>query len=140
MDAVHFSDDLLTGDEALDNEHRLIFFLTNNMEGAIYGGALPVDLNTYVNILKAHAARHFSHEEDYMTRHAYEGLAEHREEHLKFARAVEAMEEKAAAGTLGFEEVRQAVVDWLHTHIREVDRKMIQTIKAPFPVQAEASN
>lgn len=136
MDAVHFGDDLLTGDEALDNEHRLVFFLVNNMQGSMYGGALPVDLATYVNILKAHAARHFSHEEEFMTQHAYEGLAEHREEHLKFALSVEAMEEKAAAGTLDFEDVRQAVSDWLHSHIREVDRKMIQTIKAPFPAQA----
>ncbi len=138
MDTVHFSDDLVTGDEALDNEHRLIFFLVNNMEGNIYGGTLPVDLNTYVNILKAHAARHFSHEEEYMAQHDYEGLQEHREEHLKFAQAVEALEEKAAAGTLTFEAVRQTVVDWLHSHIREVDRTMIQTIKAPFPVHTAA--
>ena len=137
MESIQFTDDLCTGDEGLDNEHRLIYFLANNLQGSIHGGSVPVDPRTYVNILKAHVARHFSHEEEYMTRHAYADLESHKQEHQKFARTVEDLEARLLGGSLTREGILTVVGDWLDTHIRDVDRTMIQAVKVPFPAARE---
>lgn len=136
MQGIHFTDDLLTGDEGIDNEHRLIFFLVNNMQGSVYGGSLDVALRTYVNILKTHAASHFAHEAEFMVVHDYADAEAHLQEHEKFAEAIQTLERKLDADDLTFEEVQAMVVDWLHTHIREVDLKMVQAIKAENPKSA----
>ncbi len=129
MEAIHFSDELLTGDEGIDNEHRLIFFLVNNMQGSVYGGSLEVGLRTYVNILKTHATNHFAHEEEFMALHKYTEMEEHLKEHEGFVNTIKAVEEKMAVGALTFEEIQTMVAEWLNTHIRDMDLKMVLAVR-----------
>lgn len=117
-----FTDDCLIGVENLDNEHRELFRIINDVE-QLLGNELRADkYDDMVELLKElrdYASYHFHHEEKYMEKIGHPELKLQQAQHLEF---VTKMDELYAAvdsrdQNAMLEDMFKYLVTWLYRHI-----------------------
>ena len=125
--SIEWSDELLTGSEAIDRQHRELFGHFEQFSSACEAGKGVEELLELLTFLDEYVRDHFRFEEALMERSAYPGLEIQREQHLKF------MEELAElAGRVGLGLPARSVVigmkgkmiRFLINHVRNLDGKL----------------
>ncbi len=125
---AEFDDNLITGNEMIDSQHRELIDKINNLlaacekeNGAEEASEMLKYLSDYVNF-------HFEAEEKFQEEISYPGIKEHKAKHAEFKQTVAAMEQML--GRTQSPEfinlVQNQVIDWLYTHIKGFDRSVAE--------------
>jgi hemerythrin len=121
---VEWSDVLSVGIEEIDDQHKVLVGLVNEMHDAIHERhgsdvvkAILVKLADYTRI-------HFAVEESLMRILGYPGYEEHKAQHEELIHSVTDLQHKVESGktTIGFELMHFLKI-WLTKHIMESDQK-----------------
>jgi len=125
MKVISWDDSLSVGVEEIDQDHRRLVELFNllseaveNRESADYIDALLVELISCTEW-------HFRHEERLMIRHGYDGMEDHKDEHIDLVDNVRDLQRRfyEAHQTLTTDNISY-LADWLTGHIVGVDMRM----------------
>lgn len=127
---AEFTDDLITGNQTIDNQHRELIerinrLLVNCEECPSRGEAARL-----LNYLADYTDYHFSEEEALQKSIGYPGMAEHIKKHEEFRQAVqelhEMLEEEEGPSDAFAACVKERVRDWLYYHIQTFDRSVAE--------------
>ncbi|MDR2825254.1 MAG: bacteriohemerythrin, partial [Deltaproteobacteria bacterium] len=126
---VSWTDDLATGIELIDSQHKMLIAYINSLYRALLcKDDVPVLLDI-VNCLKSYTANHFSTEEQYFTHSVYP-VGKHMEIHRNFVNKVASVERDLQNGhnSVG-NELLVFLKDWLINHILRTDREYVPFVK-----------
>jgi len=122
--------DLLTGIDGMDNQHRRLFDLINELSEAVTEGKGREAMLPVLDALIDYTGKHFADEERLLEEIRYVDLDAQRRSHQAFVAKV--LESRAGfeAGTgLGASEVINFLNDWLVKHIGAMDKKYGPALK-----------
>lgn len=127
---AEFTDDLVTGNEMIDSQHRELISKINDLlisceEKANLSGAARM-----LNYLADYTEYHFKAEEALQASIHYPGIEEHKVKHAELQRTVQElhdmlMEEEGPTDAF-VERVNEKVRDWLYYHIQTFDRSVAE--------------
>ncbi|MEN3034653.1 MAG: bacteriohemerythrin [Aquificaceae bacterium] len=119
---IKFTEDLLTGVEEMDNQHKKIVDLINKTAERIAAGELQEAIRIFKEDLMPFVKYHLEQEEQFMASINYPEIEEHKRHHKwvidLFNKIGSSLEDKESA--------RQAlalVTGWLYGHVGKVDKK-----------------
>jgi len=125
MKAIVWSQILSVGFEEIDEDHRKLVGIFNELNEAVTGGAAADYVAATLEELINCTVWHFSHEERLMLKHHYDGIEEHKAEHrelIESAKELQAALLQAGEG-VGGEQI--AFLDrWLTGHILTTDQRL----------------
>lgn len=128
---VRWTDDLATGIEAIDAQHRGLYDAVNVLHGIMRSHELA-EVHTVLEAIDDYAARHFRLEEREMAAAGFPGLPAHASAHRAFA--VELGRQRLtllpAPTPSGVVELSAWLTDWLRDHVRKVDGEMARWLLA----------
>lgn len=129
MLTIAWDDRYRIGLPIIDNQHKYLLQLINQLYGDITSGALPYSLDEVFNNLDDYALYHFTIEERWMQGQLYPECTRHQQEHATFKehvaelrRLYQRRDDAAALKTLSF------LYHWLATHIQGSDFQFGQFI------------
>jgi hemerythrin len=131
--AILWTDDLATKIDTIDNQHKMLFEIVNELLDSCKQGKGFEVVKKVVFFLDDYVKNHFSTEERYMKMYSYPNFIPHKEQHELFIkRAAELKEQFLKEGpTLSFTmAISNSVVNWLSNHIRKVDAEMAKFLKS----------
>ena len=115
------------GIEQIDREHQWLFAAVEQMHQAMLAGKGKGSVRSLLSRLVNYTCDHFAHEEQFMARIDYPGLAEHCRQHEALRANVRSLEARVAAGEITLTiEVTQFLIDWLKQHTTSSDRRVAE--------------
>ena len=125
MPLMTWSEKISVGVAELDEDHKKLVAMLNQLFDAINSGHGKESLGKTLDELIAYAVMHFAHEEKFFAQTGYPDAAAHRQEHEKFKRQVLEVQQKCkngGSGTLSLE-LMNFLKNWLVDHIQGNDKK-----------------
>ncbi len=123
--AIEWTEDLATGVQTIDDQHKELFGRINVLLNACNMGKGRMEICRTVAFLEDYVNEHFSTEERYMIKHQYPDYDAHRAQHISLrnnlARLKQRLDEEGA-GVHIIILTNQLIIDWLRNHIRILDR------------------
>ncbi|SOD91782.1 methyl-accepting chemotaxis protein [Caenispirillum bisanense] len=127
---VRFEDEHAFGVPAIDDEHRRLMEVTNDLYRAIKSGTDRAMLDRSFDHLKRYTAEHFAKEEDYMSRSGYAGAADHQRHHAQF---IERLDRLYAAYRGGDASAGMDLLgllgSWWRNHMEEDDSRLADFVR-----------
>lgn len=122
-----FKEEFLTGIEQIDNEHRRLFEIANELYELKCEEFIP---DKYDNIreilvqLKDYTLTHFEHEEEYMQSIGYKRMFTQKSQHDALREIIDGWDLDSIDENQdeAIEEMLQVVTDWLVNHILNQDK------------------
>jgi len=124
MAFVTWDETLDVGVSAFNEDHRRLVGFINDLHGGIVSG-IGISQMTYIlNGLIDYTKEHFGREEDLMSKHDYQDIKAHREEHYELMKKVSEFSDRLKEGQASFTlELMAFLKDWLVNHIKGSDMK-----------------
>lgn len=126
--AIEWTDDLDTGIDLIDNQHRRIVDFINQLEAAVAQRDSAM-VEQVLHALAEYCVSHFAFEESLQERAGYKFAGPHKAIHEMFARRLAKYRDRHLAG----EDVGQALYDmlsaWLVQHIKRDDMDYVPEVK-----------
>lgn len=125
---VSWDDSLSVGIDAIDDDHKKLLTLINNMQTAVFYPTGEAFEREAMKDLVEYTKYHFQREEDLMEQHDFPGFEAHKQQHAEMiekVNSVYAAYEHDREGTV--EELTQFLKTWLVNHINGTDQEY-----APF--------
>lgn len=132
MPLMDWDDRLSVGVKQIDDEHKHLIKLVNELHDAIRANQGKEVLGRVLDGLIAYTGSHFGHEESEMKRTNYPQASSHAAEHAALVKKVLAIQAQYRAGkvaVLGMETLA-FLRDWLVRHIKGTDQALGQYLKA----------
>lgn len=132
MPLMEWNDKFSVGIEVFDSDHKTLVRMLNDLHDAVVAARSEAVLGKILRGLVAYTKTHFAREEQYMEKHGYPGLAEHRKQHVALTQQVLAVQQKYESGettVLGME-VMGFLKDWLVKHIQGTDSGYSEFLRA----------
>ena len=108
----------------LDNQHKQLFKLANDLETAMREGRGNVVLGRIFDELVDYTARHFAREEELMAGHGYPDYEEHKRKHDAMVEKVLQLKDQAGGGQAGLTiKTMDFLANWLNKHIKGTDKE-----------------
>ncbi len=129
--AIEWSENLSTGIEWQDSQHRELFLRINSLLEAMEMGLGKTEVVKLIEFLDEYVVVHFDAEEQAMHKYSYPDTLSHIEEHTHFVDEVANIRKDAAEGiSTGLVIVAQSrIVDWFLNHVCSVDKLLGKFIK-----------
>lgn len=128
MALVVWSDILEVNISQIDNQHKKLVSMINELHDAMKLGKGKEVMAKILNGLIQYTATHFKTEEDLFARYGYPDTAAHKREHIAFVGKVKEFKQGFDAGKLSVTlEVMNFLSKWIQQHIKGSDMKY-----APF--------
>lgn len=125
---------LITGNELIDNQHSELIDKIYKLIDCCGQGGGKIETVKMLDYLSDYTDFHFGAEEKLQEDAAYPGLAEHREKHEEFKKAVHELHEmliEEEGPTDAFvNAVQKNVKEWMFEHIQKVDKAMAAYLQA----------
>lgn len=127
--AIHWSDELATGVEEIDSQHRYLINAINDAREALIEHHDLTRIGPITKDLLAYAIFHFETEEDLMREYGYDreavpDAAAHHQEHRDFSARVIAIRDALNEGLpVAAEDLIDFLENWLIGHIMQTDQK-----------------
>lgn len=122
---VEFDESLVTGNEAIDDQHKEWIEKINKLVSCCKEGSGKLEAIQMLNYMADYSEFHFEAEEKLQEDMNYPGLEEHRQKHAEFRKAVEELhemlEEEEGPSEAFVAAVNKNVVDWVFAHIKTFD-------------------
>jgi len=128
---MKWTEDLSTGVELIDNQHKELFSRINDLVAAIKQHTCKYKISDVVRFLDEYIIFHFGEEERFMQKHKYPQYPRHKAQHTKFIanfnelkKELQKLEGGKKPGAYDLSvETNQVVVDWILDHIVKVDKE-----------------
>lgn len=124
MGNVRWTNALSVGDESIDEDHKGLFALVDELESADMSHDY---INSILDRLKKYTNEHFSREEAYMAKVEYPGQKEHMQQHEAFREWLETIRSTYArfpqSPFIIGDAVNGYLQRWLRDHILEEDMR-----------------
>ena len=123
--------DLLTGNQLIDSEHRQLFDAINALLDACAQGAGRTKINETVQFLNSYVNKHFGDEEKLQVQSKYPGYAAHKQFHDGYKRQLSQTTQAliAEGPTVKALGDLNRIVGVLVSHIRIEDKKLARHVK-----------
>ncbi len=122
---AEFDESLVTGNELIDGQHKELIDKINNLVSCCEENGGKLEAIKMLGYLEDYTEFHFKAEEELQEKIGYPGLAEHKQKHEEFKKAVEELNEmlmEVEGPTEAFvEAVQKNVIEWLYGHIKGFD-------------------
>ena len=116
---IEWSEQLSVGVKSVDEDHRKLVTLVNELFSACFVGVGDEAVSAILTEVIDYTQYHFTHEEDFLREHASPALDTQIKEHRQLTQQVSAI---AQQGVSAFsEDVLLFLRDWLTHHIMETD-------------------
>lgn len=122
---IQWSNDLSVGIEEIDNQHRELIGRINQLFDACNQGKGKATVQETIKFLEDYVIIHFGAEEKTMVQYGYPDYANHKAHHQQFVASFAELKNRLEADGPGAYLViltNRIVVDWLNSHIRNVDK------------------
>ncbi len=119
---AHIGEGYLVGVDAIDDQHRNLALLLNELNKAVKGGGDDASLGRLFAALYEATKQHFAAEHDLMERFNYPDQASHDKAHASLL--ADALHFKTRLNRGGDLFVLQSIKDWLLNHILTEDRPL----------------
>ncbi len=124
MALLEWSDKYSVNIKEMDEQHKKLFNMINELHDAMKGGRGKEALGGIFTGLIQYVGTHFAAEERLMSAHAYAGYVAQKAEHDKLIkRALELQKNFQEGAPVVTVEVMNFLKDWLQTHILGSDKK-----------------
>jgi len=119
------------GHAEIDQQHRKLVDMINDLHDSMKLGGKPEDLKRILGDLVHYTRYHFSHEEKLMERAGYADLANHKRVHRAMVEQVERLRREVDSSRTGFSiKLMGFLKNWLTDHILGTDQKYAQAVKS----------
>lgn len=130
MGYFSWSADLSVGSTFIDNDHRKLIGLVNQLHEAMSLGHGKDIMETVLVELIKYTKEHFKREEDHMQKIQYADRVAHKVEHDKLLHEVLELQKKFKDGSVMLTiQVSKFLREWLVNHIMKSDKKLAAAIK-----------
>ena len=132
-DSVVWDNSFSVGFDPIDDQHKVLVGMTNEMFQACEQGVIAADMAFLQIIQKAlgYAETHFSDEEGYLREVNYPYLDEQKEQHEDFVAEVQKSIEEFEAGNIEPIYLARFLKNWLLNHIAVYDKKYAPYLTKP---------
>ena len=129
MPFVVWKDSYSLGDELIDEQHKSLIVMLNDLAEA---GPGDVTSASYTCLIRMgnYAREHFSAEEALMRENGYPHLQKHIAEHAEFIEKVIEFQEDAYENCVPFQAMLEFLNNWLVGHILTSDQKYMDYIRS----------
>ena len=119
-----------TGDDRIDQDHKVLFELVTSLQAAIQASASSAHLKMLLQVISEHTAEHFQHEEALMLKYRYDGYSRHKQVHDQLLKKVSRLlSQFEQSDILLIENLTNFLTEWLAHHIRGEDQNMIDFLR-----------
>ena len=129
---ITFDDNLVTGNETIDTQHKELIDRIQNFVTACQNGDSKVKAIKMLDYLDEYTDFHFKEEEKLQEKSGYPERENHHEKHEEFKKTIQELHEYLQdyeGPTDRFSElVQKNVIDWLFGHIKTYDRYVAEFI------------
>lgn len=125
MPFMSWSDDMSVGVAAIDDDHKKLVGMVNELHDGMLAGHAKDALGTVLDRLIKYTQVHFAREEEFFAKTGYAESAAHKKEHSDLVKAVVELQTRfktASSSTLSME-VMSFLRNWLVNHIQGSDKK-----------------
>lgn len=130
MTILPWSNEYSVHSSEIDDQHRKLFRLVNNLDEAVQRGKGPRVLGPTLDSLVEYTQEHFSDEEALLERIHYPALEEHRQEHATFSRQLASLQVRYHTGNASLStQVLDFLRQWLDNHVLQSDQKYAHYIQ-----------
>jgi hemerythrin len=133
---IVWNEELATGDEEIDNQHKELFRRFNNLQSACKQGKGLDELSNLLTFLGEYVRSHFALEEQLQIVHDYPGYLKHKEEHDGFIRNLRKLEDQLnTKGTTSalLIQTNMAIGNWLTRHFTWTDKDLADFLHSALP-------
>jgi hemerythrin len=124
---LEWDDKYSVGVEEIDNQHKRMFSVINELLDAIADNSTEEHLGHIIESLVQYKIFHFETEEKYFKEFNYDGAEDHIDKHRVFNEKLVALKEKYPNYTIEFAfELVDFLEDWLINHLMVVDQKYVK--------------
>lgn len=124
MACMKWSAELSVNVPLLDEQHRRLFAMINDLDEAMAKRQGRSVLGALLTRLIGYTASHFKAEEEYMAKAGYAGLSRHKQEHHELIVRTQQLKKDFEAGKVTITlDVMKFLDSWLVNHILGSDRK-----------------
>lgn len=127
---IEFTDDLRTGIDTLDRQHRKIFDIYNKMVYMLIDTndirEIANNFHIVVNDLAKYVMCHFTEEERFMKQMNYSHFEEHKKSHIEIHEKLMDYCLEISKNTVLIDEFLEFFIDWLLNHIKKRDLDFIR--------------
>lgn len=130
MGHIEWNDGMSVGVESIDEDHKTLLLLINEINEAINNGSTHLLIIDIFEKLEKYVKRHFSKEELLLEKCNYGSLEEHKQQHIDFINKIpELRNQLLTADTIEVaQNVHLFLLHWLMTHIVIDDMSYAQTV------------
>lgn len=134
MAPIQWNEDLATGLDELDGQHRTLVDTFNRLVAVVAGHGSRDEQEGLMIFLRDFAVRHFETEQELMVRSGYPEETEHRRLHAELAMEVDDLLDRFHRGEAALTPVILEDLDgWLRRHIREEDFRLAEFLMGARP-------
>jgi hemerythrin len=129
---IEWTEDLATGNEQIDEQHKEMFRRFARFQTACEEGKGKEDIYYLLAFLEEYIASHLSLEEELQVKVGYPGYDDHKSEHIAFYRQLKQLKDYLA--TVGSTntlliEINLTLINWLIRHIKGTDRAFAEFLQ-----------
>ena len=133
MRYIRWDPALETGYSQVDEQHKELYALVNDLNAAALVGASDVQIGHILSRILRYASTHFETEQALMELTDYPAAPDHIAIHSDFARTAQSLAEAYGAGHgKTVLELATFMQDWLETHIQSQDHPLIVHVRVWF--------
>ncbi len=127
MPLIVWTSEMSVNVKLLDNDHKKLVLLINNMHDGLVAGRIKSELEHVFEGLVRHTRIHHANEEKLLAETAYPATEEHTQEHDSSVKRLMVLQVRFSNsnGLADELEVMNQLKDWLFTHIHNSDRKFV---------------
>ncbi|MFA6855633.1 MAG: hemerythrin family protein [Treponema sp.] len=132
MQKIEWNDSYLLGIPEIDNQHKKLLAVANDLYDAASGSAgnYMIKMSKVLKALTDYTVYHFGEEEKFMKKYGYDAVALHKKEHDGFVVEVNNQIQKLGTGSQKDALVFYSfVAGWVLTHIAKKDRVWAAFVK-----------
>jgi hemerythrin len=130
--AYTWTEELATGVEAIDTQHKQLINALNDLIDACFSGQGHAQLDPTIQFLVDYTSKHFGDEEKLQQQCGYPGYLHHKKLHEAFKATVGELAERLKMGKVTaalVREVNSSIGFWLINHIKGEDKKIAAHIR-----------
>ncbi|ACB76342.1 bacteriohemerythrin [Opitutus terrae] len=122
-----------TGEARVDQDHRRLVAMLNELEEAITKGRGSKVISDTLEGLRTYAATHFTYEEGCMHRHQCVMAETNKTAHRRFLEMLERAKTRLSGGgsALAAQQVHRELCDWIVNHVLKVDSALRGCVRQP---------
>lgn len=130
---IVFDEELYTGNELIDNEHKELIDRVNKLVESCENGKEKVTAVKTLDFLMDYTEFHFSDEEKLQQEVGYDKLEQHKSQHENFKKSVDELrqmlEEEEGPTDAFVQAVNKNISQWLVNHIQGWDKAVAEYIR-----------